>query len=284
VDEAAGLDLITRYWAIVASLSVLPAQTDLGRRGKIECARLILLDQNEASPQRLGIVQSALGDLVGSWEREAEADAELVRLRGKLVAATAELERVNADDTVSDEGNTAAYKLQEAILDHITALPAHGINGWRAKAAALLESEDDLAVSLANDLLRDGTTPPPTNPDTALVDLHHQLVEQTETMAASCAIKLSGDGVTPESEAQEQWLAGAQDAWDATARQIAATPAHGGGGLRTKATVLLLVLEQLVCDRLGTTVDDIASGTIGYVEHGLALSLARDLLRDTGMP
>jgi hypothetical protein len=117
----------------------------------------------------------------------------------------------------------------------------------------------------------------PTTPDAELTRLHAALIEQTAVLARMEADKLP-PGITPESDAHEQRMLAAERHYRAIAAEVTRTPAHGEAGLKAKAAALMLALEHYLCHRIGSGLDDIATGEMGDDDHRLSLSLARDIV------
>jgi hypothetical protein len=115
------------------------------------------------------------------------------------------------------------------------------------------------------------------NTSAELIRLHAALAEQTAVLARMEADKLP-PGITPESDAHEQRMLAAERHYRAIAAEITRTPANDEAGLKAKAAALLLSLEHYLCHRIGSGLDDIATGEMGDDDHRLSLSLARDIV------
>jgi hypothetical protein len=85
------------------------------------------------------------------------------------------------------------------------------------------------------------------------------------------------NGITPESEAYEAKMDAEDDVRRDIFEKIVGIAAQTSAGLQVKAEVMLLLLQNYVCDSIGDTLDDIASGDLGEIEDRMALSIARDI-------
>lgn len=113
--------------------------------------------------------------------------------------------------------------------------------------------------------------------DAELIRLHAAALAQAKVIAV-IEKEVVPAAITTESQDKERRLNDADNAWDAIMSQIAQTSAHSIVGFHIKAAAMLVLLKRYVCCRLGTTLDDIADGIVGYPEDAMALSLARDML------
>ena len=150
LDRAGVAAALDRYTDVLSFIAEMPAFTDRGRRAKIIAAHGAMADAGEPEKIHVALSKAALHDQVVGWDAADAADIEVVRLHRALVSqmrtmaciaateATKQTHGITPETEAAEARADAAERERDAIVEQIAATPAHGVTGWRAKAAALL--------------------------------------------------------------------------------------------------------------------------------------------------